>query len=298
MRTFRIELELTGRRLTLPVMEEMVDHVVSLLPDRRVARLMFQDDPGYSKQELDEVMLARDARREAIRSAFATHAGKKVTKDILENICIVLSGWWDEAALGIQRPDWQNSKPAWASLYLYDLERVPCKGRMFRVRIRSYAGPSAGCKWGLVLPGGALQRLIRDAGCRKYEEYKDEDAAGLWFTARVSFREGRMRFLDVCCSSSQERLNKDLQQRRQEKCIGPFPALKGKGKCQICPISLHDCSNARTDVSYSEIRECRCGRKGYFRPLSESRGWCLNCLVTGRYRHVTKNNKTERGNPA
>jgi hypothetical protein len=291
LRLFRIDLSMEGQDMTLPLLEDAAEHVHAFLPSRRSAMLLFQDDPTYALEEKEEVDKVKCMRREAVRDAFAPFAGKKITCQMLETIAIEIAGWWEEAALGLRRPAWQNIRPSWAALFIEDLVRIPCKGRMFKTKIRSYAGPSAGCVWSPVLSGGALQMLLRDAGCKKYDEYKDEDAAGIWFTAQVSFREGRMRFLNTCCSSSQERLNKDLQRRRTEKCIGPFPAMHGKGLCCMCPISMDACPNARSAEAYSEIRLCRCKRKGYFRPDVDTKGWCLNCLVTGRYkRHVEKTN--------
>jgi hypothetical protein len=64
--------------------------------------------------------------------------------------------------------------------------------------------------------------------------------------------------------------------------------LRGRAPCRICPLSLHECHNAYGDVEYSIVRKCKGGHMGYFRPASQSNGWCLNCLITGQYSHVKK----------
>jgi hypothetical protein len=277
-------MALEGQTLTLPLMEKVTLRVVDLLPDRDSARLMLQDDPSYALEERIEVGKVLQNRVDAVRDSLSPFAGQRLTRAMLETIAIAVTGWWEEAAIGIRKPlDWRTKDPTWGAMFIHDLHRIPCRGRMFRLKVRSYAGVTAGMWWSPVWSGGILQTLIRDAGCRRYDEYKDEDAAGLWFTARVSVNEGRLRFADMCSSSSQERLNKDLQARRREVCQGPFEPLKGKGVCRVCPMSMSQCPNARSMEPYNIVMKCRCGKQGYFREDAETRGWCLACMVSGRF---------------
>lgn len=283
-RVMLLDLELPGQTMTLPLLERAALRLHDLLPERRSAKLLMQDEPSYAVTERKEVTDVLRGRLDAVRDALTPLAGQKIRPEDVAEACIRIAGWWEESALGHRRrPDWYKYQ-TWGLFHLYDLVRIPCKGRMFRVRIKSYAGESAGMTWNPVYGGGTLQMLIRDAGCRRYDEYRDEDAAGLWFIARICTMEGKPRFLDMCASSSVERHNKDLQTRRREVCSGPFEILRGRGTCRMCPVGTSECELSRSATGYTEVRECRGGHQGWFRPDEDTRDWCLNCLVTGKYR--------------
>jgi len=285
----KVKLLLAGRTFTLPVLEKTADWIVAMeLDDGAETTLMFQDDPTYALEELESVKDIYSARKKAVHSILSSYIGELITDEIIAQIAVIMSGWWEELSAGLVRPAWSGVDPQWAPIFVHDLYRLPCKGRMHRLSVKSYAGVTAGTCWEPMISGGGLQMLIRDAKCRKYDEYHDMDAAGLWFTARVCVQAGSIRFQSICASSSQERYNKDLQAGRRAVCSGPCQNLRGKALCQMCPVSTAQCTNARSQQGYTEVRGCRGNHKGLFRPDIDTNGWCLACLQSGRCHNVKR----------
>jgi hypothetical protein len=239
------------------------------------------DLKGYGSHEfyMDIEDLVKN-QKDAVRSLLGLYQGQTLTSSTVKNIGIHVAGWLQELKRGIEFTPWDGAGPCWALLYISDVQKLPVRGRMYKVTVESYAGQSTGSLWNLVLPGGYLQNLIRQAGCRKFDHYEDEDVSGLWFTSRLIYHKGALKMTAVQTTASQQKHNKKLQMARTLPCPGVFPAKAGK-KCGLCPMSRGQCGRARLKEPATP-RECANGHVGYFR--NDDDKYCLSCVKVGKYK--------------
>jgi hypothetical protein len=251
-------------------------------------------DDDYSltfyDRHTDEVVVQHRRRIMALDSILRQEKflGKKLSQSVIDEMSLYLAGWYEELEREEALTPWGGVTPVWAPIHVLNMQRVATrKGRVYIAAFKSIAGQTVGTTWACRMTGGRIQRLIRDAGCSMYAQYRDEDLSSIWFTGLVGQSEkGELDILEADASHSMKKWNKTLQRRRNEKCKGPFKPFKGRVTCRVCPLSKKQCSLSRFKEGYSVVRTCDNGHQGYFHNKDEV--YCLECMTTGAFRRKKK----------
>jgi len=248
--------------------------------------MLDEGDGGYDEES--EAMAAhKKARVLAVANLLDDHREGKATQEIIKTIALQIAGRLELLRAGLHRdPDSRPENKVWSCLMVRDVVRIRARKRTYRVSLESIAGNSAGSKWKLVASGNYLQKLLREVGLPKYDEYGDADIGGMSLSAFVYIYQGKLVVDAIEVSSSQKNYNRKLTKARSNICTGPSPAHHDKYTCRYCPVGRSECPISRIDESFSVLRECEWGHNGYFRKTEspERERICLACRLVGRFK--------------
>jgi hypothetical protein len=276
-----VEQGLYCSHLSGPVRETLMDYFtsVSLLPsDVRPGIEEVGDECCVEELQEDEGHIQKV--RECVHVLLEPYIGQTLDDRLIRSLSIIFSGRLSEIRKGkLVQPLWVGTPPVKALLWVRNIRRIPTRGRQYQLELEVYAGPPAGSRWLCRMTGGLLQSIMREAGYRKYDKYRDEDISGLWFTATVWCSSSRFVFDNIEVSSSQKKANSELCKARRQPCKGTWKPNKGR-LCLPCPLGRKQCARSRFAEAYSELRPCENGHNGWFLPGS-TETVCWECLLRG-----------------
>jgi len=219
-------------------------------------------------------------RREAIRKLLEEYIGFILTPERMRKLVVSVVGRYDLLREGISGHEWNGATPVRTLLFVHEVVRRPTKGRQFDVEMEAMTGHSSGNRWLTSMSGGRIQMLLREAGVRKYDRYRDEAFSGMYLTAMLRYKATQLLFHDVEVSSSIKKYNLDLQKGRQFKCVGPCDLMKGH-KCMPCPVPRLECPLSWSARGYKHKLTCKNGHVGFMQLKTDQ--YCLECLLKGKY---------------
>jgi len=194
-------------------------------------------------------------------------------RDLINKLAVIAAGNKENMDAGKSYKEWSYSDgPVDTALYINSVEPHTAM-RMYRCTVDCYKGTPAGMSFVLYLPKKFLQFLIREIGGKRREDYKSEDAGGLWFLASLTPRRGRLRFENIDTSDSIWKRNRHILSKRREKCIiGMYNC-----RCFDCYLGRDRCFLARHS---DELEKGICLNReiGEHRDFLAETGYCYNCL--------------------
>ena len=255
-----LEMDAKAIHLLSSIEGRCLDEGSSYRLARRAARLLPKGD--------------NEGRVKVLTQAFSSYTDRELTSVDIRRMSELISGCDFFISTGYQEYVPKGS-PVLAPIYIESVEPSGYKhSRLYNCTLTSHGGRSAGHMWHPILPGGLLQKIIRECGGRKWGKYKDVDAGGLWLFALVG---GDGSLKAPLASSSQETHNRELLRDRQGKCIQEkWP------ECKNCWIGREECRLSRHLNTYVKgMCANQEGALGKHLGRIVSRGYCMYCLEKG-----------------
>jgi len=238
----------------------------------------WEEDHITFQEELQELY---DKRLSIISNILSLYSDSMYTPEVVRKVSWHLAGWKEEIIQGLPIPVWKGDVPIWAPLYISSCDRVisTTGKRVYELKCKSLGGPTVAREWPTVCTSARLQAIMREIGLPKFEEHKDADIGGMYFTCLLQAKEKGLDMSDIHVSSSQKSINKKLYKVRLNGCTGAFQPYTNK-ECVPCPVGRDRCPISRISEGYYYTRACETGHIGYFKDLSSH--YCFLCLITGR----------------
>lgn len=284
-----------GKILSGDVFDFVKYAVLDVIGNREDYRLDVPVDDPFSENAVEEVAALKEKRLKAIDATFSEFIGETISQDRIREMCTLVTGWIDELKDGIPFQKWEGIEEVQGCVYVEDISRVPCKGRLYRITLRGMSGRLSNMRLILSMTGTSIQEHIRNLGYQKYDQHSDYEISGLMFDVTIRIKDKRPHIVETRMSNSQKVLNKRIRDGRKKVCKGPFKAYHGKRECAPCPIGRDHCSLSRFKKSYEITGECVNGHKGFFR--TEEDKHCLACTIVGKFDLRRKVEKRNNKNP-
>jgi len=219
-------------------------------------------------------------RKRSVELLLIPFEGLKLDTDKLRELCIVVSGRYDELRAAEPIKWWGGDQVVETLLFVHEVRRKPAKGRRYYVEFEAFTGVPAGTKWSSELTGGRIQQMIRETGVAKFKKYRDDDISGMYFIAKLQFVEARLVFHEIRFDHCHQDYNRRLLQARAKICTGPCAYMRGK-TCAPCPVARDSCPRSRFSKAFDRDGDCRNGHVGLMQSASDV--YCFSCLMKGLF---------------
>ena len=213
--------------------------------------------------------------RTIYESIYKSFLMQKVTKKLLYQITVHLSGNVDYVRRDQVIPTWQDSLvPVWAPVEVVGLSEFYGIYKGKEVRVFITAGIPAGLTIEQRMSNKFIKHMLRETGYPRYKPFDVHEAYNIRFTCNFIKQRGSTKMAAFSVSSSQERHNKALYRVRHGEC-----PMKYNIECPQCLKGLSECQGALHKETYV-IGECVSGHRGVMTPGQDK---CNECLEQDKY---------------